>query len=181
MIPSLRELSMGVGLDVNRTVGGGHASIELLRRPSTARGWLDAPSHGLLIAVSRLTPGTNILAYCVLLGWRFHRIPGALAALAAASVPGSLVVFGLTVMLVRVDRYRTVQALLAIGILVAAALVLASAWALFRPYLTTTARRMAVIVTAVSAALIVLGATPVRTLLAAALIGFLLPLSDARR
>ena len=176
--PSLRQIASAVALDVNRTVGGGYASMELLRRRFTTRGWLDSASHGLLLAVSRLTPGTNILAYCALLGWRFHRGTGAVLALAAASVPSALVVSGLTATLVRVDRYPVVQAGLAIGILVAAALVLASAWTLMRPFLAPAARQKAVIVTAVSAGLIVLGATPVRTLLAAALVGFLLPLRD---
>ena len=178
--PSLRQIASAVALDVNRTVGGGYASMELLRRRFTAHGWLDAPAHALLLAVSRLTPGTNILAYCVLFGWRFHRTAGALLALAAASLPASLVVSGLTATLVRVDRYPAVQAGLAIGILAAAALVLASAWTLMRPYLTAAAGRMAVIITAVSAVLFVLGATPVRTLLAAAAVGFLLPIRQAR-
>lgn len=173
--PSLRELVLAVGFDVNRTVGGGHASIELLRRRFTSRGWLDASAHGVIVAVSRLTPGTNILAYCASLGWRFHRAAGAVAALAAASVPGALVVFGLTVALVRVDRYPIVQGLLAVGILVASALVLASAWNLMRPYLSAAAWRRAAIITVVAAALIALGATPVRTLLVAALVGFVLP------
>jgi chromate transporter len=173
--PSPRELAIAIALDVNRTVGGGHASIELLRRRFTSRGWLDAPAHGLIVAVSRLTPGTTILAYCVSLGWRFHRTAGALTALAAASVPAALVVFGLTVALVRVDRYPVVQGLLAVGILVASVLVLASAWNLMRPYVSAPAWRRAAIVTIVAAALIALGATPVRTLLAAALVGFVLP------
>ena len=173
--PSLRELATAVGFDVNRTVGGGHASIELLRRTFTARGWLDAPSHGLIVAVSRLTPGTNILAYCVMLGWRYHRTAGAATALSAASIPAALVVLALTVTLVRVDRYPAVQALLALGILVASVLVLASAWSLTRPYLTTAAWRRALVITLVAAVLIVLGATPVRTLLVAAAVGFLLP------
>lgn len=179
--PSLRQLAALVAFDVNRTVGGGHASIELLRRTFTARGWLDAASHGVIIAVSRLTPGTNILAYCVSLGWRFHRAAGAVAALAAASIPASLIVFTLTAMLVRIDGYTIVQALLAVGILVAAGLVLASAWHLIRPYLGPSVRRRAAVVTAVAAALIALGATPVRTLLAAAVIGALLPPGPTRR
>jgi chromate transporter len=178
--PSLRELAAAVAFDVNRTVGGGHASIELLRRTFTARGWLDAASHGLIIAVSRLTPGTNILAYCVTLGWRHHRLPGAVAALAAASLPASLIVFVLTAALVRLDRYRAVRAVLAFGILVAGVLVLSSAWHLLRPYLVRAARMRAFVVTAVAAALIAVGATPVRTLLAAAVVGFLLPPGDAQ-
>jgi chromate transporter len=179
--PTVRELSVAVALDVNRTVGGGHASIELLRRRAASRRWLDASAHGLLVAISRITPGTNILAYCALLGWRFHRIPGAVAALAAASIPGSMIVSGLTATLVRVDRYPVVQVLLAIGILVAAVLVLSSAWNLIRPYAGQANRRRALLIAVVAALLIALGATPVRTLLAAAILGFLLPDADARQ
>lgn len=179
--PSLRELAAAVAFDVNRTVGGGHASIELLRRTFTSRGWLDAATHGLIIAVSRLTPGTNILAYCVSLGWRYHRAAGSLVALAAASVPASLIVFALTAALVRVDGHAVVQAVLALGILVAAGLVLSSAWALIRPYLGPALRVRAGLITAVAAGLIALGATPVRTLLAAAIVGALLPPGPTRR
>ena len=179
--PSLRQLASLVAFDVNRTVGGGHASIELLRRTFTSRGWLDAATHGLIIAVSRLTPGTKILAYCVTLGWRYHRMPGAVTALFAASIPASLIVFGLTATLVRIDRYRLVQALLAIGILVAGLLVLSSAWHLIRPYLRRKLWPSAAVITAVAVLLIALGATPVRTLLAAALVGALLPPHETQR
>ena len=73
--------------DVNRTLGGGFASMELLRRTFIANGSLDEMGNAGLVAVSRLTPGTNILAYCVGLGWSLHRWPGAMAALVAASLP----------------------------------------------------------------------------------------------
>jgi chromate transporter len=200
--PSLRELLAAIAYEANRTVGGGLVSIELLRRRFTARGWIDAAAHGVFIAVSRFTPGTVVLAYVVMLGWRFHRWRGALPALAAASVPASLIVFALSVTLAEIDRYAAVRALLAVGILVAGVLVLGSAWHLIRPYLASdegppTARpptagpptsgppkgghyvdsRMRVlIVGAVAAALVVLGATPVRVLLVAALVSMALPL-----
>jgi chromate transport protein ChrA len=196
--PSLRELVAAVALDANRTVGGGLVSIELLRRRFTARGWLDAVSHGVFIAVSRFTPGTVVLAYCVMLGWRFHRWRGALLALAVASVPASLIVFALAATLARIDRYATVRALLAVGILVASMLVLASAWHLLRPYLAKVdgppstsalsatvdkegghyekkARVRLLLVVAVAIVLILFGATPVRVLLAAAVVSSLLP------
>ena len=179
--PSIRQLATAVAFDVNRTVGGGHASIELLRRTFTSRGWLDADSHGLVVAVSRLTPGTNILAYCVTLGWRYHGWPGALAALIAASVPASLIVFLLTATLAQIDRYAVVRGLLAVGVLVAGVLVLASAWALIQPYLVKSARVRVFLITAVAAGLIALDATPVRVLLVAALIGFVLPKGTTRR
>lgn len=179
--PTLRQLAAAVAFDVNRTVGGGHASIELLRRTFTSRGWLDVASHALIIAVSRLTPGTNILAYCVTLGWHFHGWAGAVTALLASSIPASLIVFALTATLTEIDRYAVVRALLALGILVAGVLVLSSAWALIRPYLVEAARRRALLLTAVAAGLIALDATPVRVLLAAAAIGFALPKGETQR
>jgi chromate transporter len=182
--PSLRKLAWLVGRDVNRTVGGGLASMELLRRTFTARGWLDPAGYALLVAVSRLTPGTTLLAYCVALGWRLRRWEGAVVALAAASIPSSLVIFVLTATVARVDRYAAVQALLALGILVGAVLVLWTAWQLIRPYLAGPTRLGALIVSAVATGLVLMDVTPVRTLLVAAVVGCLMPLrspEDPRR
>jgi chromate transport protein ChrA len=165
-------------------------SIELLRRRFTARGWIDAMSHGVFIAVSRFTPGTVVLAYVVMLGWRFHRWRGALPALAVASIPASLIVFALAATLTEIDRYAAVRALLAVGILVASVLVLASAWHLIRPYLAkgeaspkpwrrrghhVDSRVRVAVVGIVAVALVLLGATPVRVLLVAAVVSMALP------
>jgi chromate transporter len=169
--PRVGELAWIVARDVNRTVGGGYASMELLRRTFTRRGWMSAADHALLVAVSRLTPGTNILAYCVALGWRSHRAAGSLAALIAGSLPAAALVSLLTATLARVDRFRAVQALLAIGMLIAVYLVVATAWQLVRPYLTGPPRTLAVVIAALAAALVAFGVTPVRILLAAAVVG----------
>jgi chromate transport protein ChrA len=179
--PTLRELVGAVAFEANRTVGGGLVSIELLRRRFTGNGWIDAGIHSLFIAVSRFTPGTVVLAYCVSLGYRFHRWPGALLALTVASVPASLIVFALSVTLAQVDRYAAVRALLAVGILVAGVLVLSSAWYLIRPYLEKRSRIRLAVIVAVSIALVVAGATPVRVLMIAALVSCLLPVSDTTR
>ena len=173
--PSFRELVTAVAYDANRTVGGGLVSIELLRRRFSARGWLDATTHGVFIAVSRFTPGTVVLAYVVLLGWRYHKSRGALAALAMASVPASLIVFAVAATLARIDQNATVRALLAVGILLASALVVGSAWHLIRPYLPKAARVRLIVIAAAAVALVILGATPVRVLLVAAVISAALP------
>jgi chromate transporter len=174
--PSLRELVTVIAYEANRTVGGGLVSIELLRRRFTASGWIDAAVHGVFIAVSRFTPGTVVLAYVVMLGWRFHRWRGALPALAAASIPAALIVLVLAATLAELDRYAAVRALLAVGILVAGVLVLGSAWHLIRPYLGETHLRVrALIVGAVAVALVLVGATPVRVLLAAAVVSMAMP------
>ena len=185
--PSLRELLRAIAYEANRTVGGGLVSIELLRRRFTASGWLDAASHGVFIAVSRFTPGTVVLAYVVMLGWRFHRWRGALPALAAASVPASLIVLALAATLAQIDRYAAVRALLAVGILVAGVLVLGSAWHLIRPYLAKTeghyvnSRVRVLVVGAIAVALVLLGATPVRVLLVAAVVSMALPTPDSNQ
>lgn len=171
--PSIRDLAWVVCRDVNRTLGGGNAAMELIRRTFARQGWLDPGDHALLVAVSRVTPGTNILAYCVALGWQIHRTSGSLAALVAGSAPSAVLVWGLSATLVRVDRYRSVQALLVVGTVVAVWLVFAAAWHLVRPFITGPRRVLAMAVVAVSAALIVFDVTPVRILLVSGAIGAL--------
>jgi chromate transporter len=155
---TLSRLFWSVARDVNRTVGGGLASMELLRRSYEKAGWLTPAEHALLVAVSRLTPGTNILAYCVALGWLRHRAAGALLALLASSVPATVVVVALSVALVRVDEYPVVQTLLAVAMLV------------------TTKRGWTLALIAIVLLLAAAGVTPVRVLLVAAVLGALLPL-----
>jgi chromate transporter len=145
--------------------------MELLRRTGLARGWLDDSANALLVAASRLTPGTNVLAYCVGLGWRLRGAPGAACALLAASVPGSLVIALITATLVQVDRFVVVRALLAAGTFAAAAVVLWSAWPLLRPHVTGPARVHAALVVLIATVLLLLDVTPVQTLLVAAVVG----------
>jgi chromate transporter len=175
MTPSVRQLAWIVARDVNRTVGGGMASMELLRRSFEARRWVDAPTHGLFVAVSRLTPGTNILAYCAAVGWRLRGWRGTLAALAAASVPASLVISGLAATLVRLDRYPAVRVALSAGMFIAAALVLSSAWNLLKPYARAGRVRFALMIAVAAGVLYALDLTPVRILLICAVVGALIP------
>jgi chromate transporter len=174
-VASLRQIGWLVARDVNRTVGGGIAAMELLRRTFGARGWMSASTHALIVAVSRLTPGTNILAYCTAAGWRLRGWRGSVVGLAAASVPSSVIIFALSAALVRVVRYRAVQAGLAVGMMVACALVFSAAWYLLAPYLRGHARWRAVVMIAAALALFAAGVTPVRILLLAAVTGFVLP------
>ncbi len=168
---SLREFTWIVARDVNRTFGGGLASMELLRRTFTANGSLDEAGNAGLVAVSRLTPGTNILAYCVGLGWSLHRWPGALLALVASSVPASLLICVLTAAIVRVDRYPGVRMVLAVAVLAATLLVFSAAASLLRPYLRRRAIVRAAIVAIVSGVLLLADVTPVRILLLSAALG----------
>jgi chromate transporter len=179
--PTLRELGWIVARDVNRTVGGGLASMELLRRTFARAGWLDARGHALFVAVSRFTPGTNLLAYCLVLGWRFERWPGALMALAASSMPAAALVAGLMATLVRVDDYPVVRVLQAVGVLVATGLVILSAWHLIRPYARRSTWLLPTVIGVLAVVLILLDVTPVRVLMASAAVGFCLPVAPEGR
>ena len=145
--------------------------MELLRRTFIANGWIDEAGNAGLVAVSRLTPGTNILAYCVALGWAQHRWAGALAGVVAASLPASLVVCVLAGALVRVQDHPIVRMLLAIGVLVATVLVLASAGSLLRPYARRHALIRSALIAVVAAAMFLADVTPVRILLLSAALG----------
>ena len=169
-----RRLAWLVLRDVNRTIGGGLAAIELMRRSAAREGWLDERGHAMLTAVSRLTPGTNVIAYCVGLGWFVSRGAGAAVALLASSVPASVIIAGLAATFVRIDRYPVVRLIIAVGVLVATILVAASAWHLIRPYLNRVAGPRAALIAAIVVALMVIGATPVRILLASAAVGALI-------
>ena len=167
---SIREIAWLVGRDVNRTLGG-HASMELMRRTFGARGWLTDEGHAVLVAVSRVTPGTNILAYCVALGWQLGHWRGALAALAAASIPVSVVIALLSATLVEIDQIPAVQVAIALALIVATVLVFLVAWNLLRPHVKGTNAIRTGIIAAVVVALVLMRVTPIRILLVAAILG----------
>lgn len=168
---SLARLTWIIVRDVNRTLGGGLAAMELLRRTFIRNRSMDEFDNAGLVAVSRLTPGTNVLAYCAALGWSLRRWPGALASLLAASLPGSLIVGGLTVALVSVHEIPAVRMLLAVGVLAATFLVLSSAVSLLRPYVRSAVLVRASVIAAVAVGLMLAGVTPVRILLLSAALG----------
>jgi len=168
--PTLQTLGWLVFYDVNRTLGG-LASMELLRRSLGARGWMTDEGHALFVAVSRLTPGTNILAYCVALGWQLAHWRGALVSLAAASIPASILIAVLSATLTRIDQLPVVRAIIAIALIVATLLVLATAWNLLRPYIKGGNAIRTGIIAAIVIVLALMNVTPVRILLVAAVFG----------
>jgi chromate transporter len=171
--PSVPTLAWQVFYDVNRTIGG-VAAMELLRRSLGARGWMTDGGHALFVAISRLTPGTNILAYCVALGWHLLRWRGALVALAAASIPAAVIIALLSSTLASLNELPIVQTVIAIALIVAAILVLLTAWNLLRPYLQGTNAVRTGIIAAVVVALTLMRVTPIRILLVAAVLGMVM-------
>jgi chromate transporter len=172
--PSLASLALLIARDASRTLGG-TATTEVLRRTFVGRGLISHDQHARLFGLSRLTPGTNLIAYCTGLGLTTRGLAGAAVACLAASIPCSIMAVILTWGYERVTASRLFAPVLMAAMTAALALVAAGAWNLARPHFTRTlAPKTAAVITLVLA-LMALGVTPVRTLLAAAAVGALWP------
>src|SRR5258706_14603515 len=72
------------------TCGGGSPPIAVLQDELVdRRRWLNHEPFQLSYALSRVTPGTNLLAFCTAAGWLLRGWTGALVSLPAASIPCS--------------------------------------------------------------------------------------------
>src|SRR3982750_3045443 len=76
----------------NTTFGGGDPTIAALQRELVVnRGAITSEQFGALYAISRLTPGTNMLAFCAGAGWMLHGWAGALIAVTAVTLPSAII------------------------------------------------------------------------------------------
>ncbi len=173
--PSLGRLAWIVGRDANWTFGGGTPTMEVLRRSMMRRGWMTDDDHQRLFALSRLTPGTNLLAYCTATGWQARRWPGALVAWLASSAPASGIAVLATLLYSRLNQSAVFGGVVTLGMTVALALLLASAWRLARPHLRRDNLVRSTAIMTLVLILALLDITPIRVLLMATALGALWP------
>jgi chromate transporter len=94
--PRLTELA-GVFLRIgNTTIGGGEPTVAAFQRELGRRGWLLPEQFGLAYALARLTPGTNMLAFCAAAGWYALGVAGSVVGVVTVTVPSSVLVVWLT-------------------------------------------------------------------------------------
>lgn len=109
--------------------------MALLQRELIARKWITREEFALAYSLARVTPGTNVLAFCAATGARVLGLAGAFAAVLAVTLPSAI----LAVLLTRgFETWRTHPwAMAAIGGTVAAVsgMMWASVLALIKPYL----------------------------------------------
>jgi chromate transporter len=67
-----------------------------LQREFDRRGWIDADQFGIAFGLARITPGTNIVAFCAATGWYLGSISGAIVAVLAVTLPSTALVVWLT-------------------------------------------------------------------------------------
>jgi chromate transporter len=74
----------------NLTFGGDEPTVAALGRELVERrGWLSADAYGLGFGLARVTPGTNVLAFCAAAGWFLRGWPGAVLAVLAVCGPSA--------------------------------------------------------------------------------------------
>ena len=80
----------------NTTFGGGDPTMAALQGELFERQWVDRQQYGLVYALARATPGTNIMAFCAGTGWLVLGGFGSVLAVVGSSFPSSVMVMALT-------------------------------------------------------------------------------------
>ena len=172
--PSLGRLAALYLRIGNLTFGGGDPTMVALQRELVERrGWLDAQQYGLVYSLARITPGTNLLAFCAGAAWMVRGWWGALAAVLVVTLPSAALVVWLTY------TYGVLKtnapAMGAIGGIIAAAvgMMATGAWQLVQPNLTRAGWVRTVVLVAGSIGLSMgLGRSPIEVLGVAAVVGW---------
>jgi chromate transporter len=161
----------------NLTFGGGSATIAVLHREIVAhRKWINEPGFALCFALCRLTPGTNLLAFCAGVGWLVRRFPGALVALLAASIPCSAIVVIVTLFFEQWSHSPRAEVAIQGATAAAVGITVMTCWTIAKPYVRRTRWLLPALVIAAAFVLeVVFSVPPVRVLLGAAVVGALLP------
>lgn len=180
--PSLRSLAAVFLRHGNMTFGGGSATIATLHREIvTKRDWVTQREFDLSYALSRLTPGTNLLAFSTAIGWLACGWLGALLVLLASSIPCSVLAVLLTAVYQSLARHPFAMVALRGALAAAVGIVAATAWTLIRPHVKET-NKLNIGAFAVGDFLLaaVFHVTPIRILLLVAVIGAVLPPQEQR-
>jgi len=94
------------------------------------RGWLSPAQYAMAFSLARITPGTNVLAFCAGAGWLVRGWVGAAIAVLATSVPSAVLAVWLssaytsTATIMWVQRVFSAVAACAAGMTVAGAILL---------------------------------------------------------
>ena len=167
----------------NLTFGGGDPTMAALHQELVVRrGWLEARHYGLIWSLARVTPGTNLLAFCAGVGWRLAGLAGALAAVLALTLPSAALTVWLTYAYQALRSNTWAVAAIA-GVLAAAVgMMVAGAWQILQPHIKRPGWPHALATAGGAFALAHLaGLSPIVVLAIGALAGALWPAEDLRK
>lgn len=160
--------------------GGGAATVLMMERELVVRrGWMTAPDFSFTFAISKTSPGINILAHTMLIGHALCGTAGLVAATLGLMLPAATMTVLLTWLLVLVRDHPLATAALSGALPATAGMSLALAWSMglpqFRRRRGSRLARAAAILLGSFLALYWLGLPAPLVLAAAALAGFIAP------
>lgn len=154
-LPTLSSLSRIYFRVGNLTFGGGDPTMAALHSELVVtRDWLPPERYGLIYALARITPGTNLLAFCAGTAWELAGWPGAVAAVVAVTVPSALVVVLLTAGYQVLKSNPPAMAAIAGTLAAAVGMMAAGVWQLAGPHLVRGRRLRALLLVLGSFALV---------------------------
>ena len=175
--PTLGQIGSVFARYANLTLGGGSTTTAVIHGEIVSkRRWVSEEQFALSFALGRLTPGTNLLAFCVGIGWTLKRWSGAIVALLAASIPCTLIVVAITVLFADWQENPYAQAAIRGAVAAAVAITVKTVWTIAHPHYKRGNRLRVVLFGAIAFSLhAIVGLSPIDVLLIAAVAGFILP------
>jgi chromate transporter len=175
--PNLTPIAWVFARYANFTLGGGSATTAVMHHELIERRrWISQNNFTLCFALGRLTPGTNLLAFCTGVGWLLRGLPGAVVALLAASIPCAIMVVVLTALFSHWQENQLAQSAIRGAIAAAVAITVKTVWTIAKPHFKGRERIRVVVVGAAAFALYVfVGLSAIEVLLIAGALGTLWP------
>jgi chromate transporter len=128
--------------------------------------------------LGRITPGTNLLAFCTGFGWVLRGTSGAIIALLASSIPCAILVAVLTALFNYWQDSPFVQGAIHGAVAAAVGITVKACWTIARPYFKGWGRLRVVLISGAAFLLYVwAGVPPIEVLILAGVVGAFLPVS----
>lgn len=134
--PSLAALASIYTKLGNTTFGGGDPTIAALQRElGERRGWLSQEQFALAFSLSRVTPGTNVLAFCAATAYQLSGWMASVMAVLGASAPAAVLAVWLTLGFESAVRNAYTNGAILAVLAAVTGMMVASSFALARPSL----------------------------------------------
>jgi chromate transporter len=177
-VRKLAEIFFRIG---NTTFGGGYVTIGMLGRELVdTRRWISVEKFDLAFALSRVTPGTNLLAFCAAVGALICGIAGAVAAVVALTLPSSALAVLIIQGIESFQGNRIAMAAISGTVAAVAGMMWSTIWIILKPHVGAltwngTMRNVQVVLIAGGGfvASRIFGLTPLPVILAGTVVGFL--------
>lgn len=145
----------------------------VLAREFERRGWMTPEQFTVAYGLARVTPGTNMLAFCAGAAWMMLGLTGALVAVAVVTIPTAILVIWLTRVCELVGGNRWAHAAISGTICAAVGTMLAAALNLTRVQLSRESWLSTVLTVGLAFALAQWFLSPIQVLGVAAVAGLL--------